>query len=142
MSGFGYLMAQGQPLTPTRFTANSFKELCKAILSHSVQISITTEMTDEERRKEKQKLYWFSAPTQQAGQRRIVDNMAACAFGCADIDESSPGAMQSLLVPLRHHSVLVYQTASHTAANPRKRIDSELTSLVESNERRAVGESA
>ncbi|HHB9108090.1 TPA: DUF927 domain-containing protein, partial [Klebsiella pneumoniae] len=140
MSGFGYLMAQGQPLTPARFTANSFKELCKAILSHSVQISITTEMTDEERRKEKQKLYWFSAPTQRAGQRRIVGNMAACAFGCADIDESSPGAMQTLLVSLRHHSVLVYQTASHTAASPRMRIVYEFSRLVEPDERRAVCE--
>lgn len=140
MSGFGYLMAQGQPFTPARFTANSFKELCKAILSHSVQISITTEMTDEERRKEKQKLYWFSAPTQRAGQRRIVGNMAACAFGCADIDESSPGAMQTLLVSLRHHSVLVYQTASHTAASPRMRIVYEFSRLVEPDERRAVCE--
>ncbi|WKM73966.1 DUF927 domain-containing protein [Klebsiella oxytoca] len=142
MSGFGYLMAQGQPLTPARFTANSFKELCKAILSHSVQISITTEMTDEERRKEKQKLYWFSAPTQQAGQRRIVGNMAACAFGCADIDESSPGAMQTLLVSLRHHSVLIYQTASHTAASPRMRIVYEFSRLVEPDKRRAVCEAA
>lgn len=142
MSGFGYLMAQGQPLTPARFTANSFNDLCNAILSHSVQISITGKMTDEERRKEKQKLYWFSAPTQQAGQRRIVDNMAACAFGCADIDESSPGAMQALLVSLRRHSVLVYQTASHTAASPRMRIVYEFSRLVEPDERRAVCEAA
>lgn len=140
MSGFGYLMAQGQRLTPARFTANSFSDLCKAILSHSVQISITGKMTDEERRKEKQKLYWFSAPTQQAGQRRIVGNMAACSFGCADIDESSPGAMQALLVSLRRHSVLVYQTASHTAASPRMRIIYEFSRLVEPDERRAVCE--
>lgn len=142
MSGFGYLMAQGQPLTPARFTANSFNDLCKAILSHSVQISITGKMTDEERRKEKQKLYWFSAPTQQAGQRRIVGNMAACSFGCADIDESSPGAMQALLVSLKRHSVLVYQTASHKAASPRMRIVYEFSRLVEPDERRAVCEAA
>lgn len=142
MSGFDYLMAQGQPLTPARFTAKSFNDLCKVILSHSVRISITGKMTDEERRKEKQKLYWFSAPTQQAGQRRIVGNMAACAFGCADIDESSPGAMQALLASLNRHSVLVYQTASHTAAIPRMRIVYEFSRLVEPDERRAVCEAA
>lgn len=46
-------------------------------------------MTDEERRKEKQKLYWFSATTQQDGQRRKPENMAPCAFGMLDIDGST-----------------------------------------------------
>lgn len=138
MSGFDHLMEQGQKRTPARFTANSFSDLCKAILSHRVQISITPEMTDEERRKEKQKLYWFSAPTQKAGQRRIVANMAACAFGSLDIDESTPGAIKALTPILTRRSVMVYTTASHTAEAPRLRIVCELSKPIEPAERGAV----
>ncbi|WP_337063718.1 DNA primase family protein [Raoultella ornithinolytica] len=141
MSGFDYLMDQGQSLTPARFTANSFSDLCKVILSKRAQISITDGMTDEARKAEKQKLYWFSAATQQAGQRRIVDNMAACAFSMLDIDGSSPGAITALSPVFRQHSLLVYQTASHAAAEPRLRIVCELSSPVESDGRRPVSES-
>lgn len=138
MSGFDHLMEQGQKRTPARFTANSFSDLCNAILSHRVQISITSEMTDEERRKEKQKLYWFSAPTQKAGQRRIVANMAACAFGSLDIDESTPGAIKALTPVLTRRSVMVYTTASHTAEAPRLRIVCELSRPIEPAERGAI----
>ncbi|EEJ6665266.1 DUF927 domain-containing protein [Salmonella enterica subsp. enterica] len=131
-------MEQGQKRTPARFTANSFSDLCNAILSHRVQISITSEMTDEERRKEKQKLYWFSAPTQKAGQRRIVANMAACAFGSLDIDESTPGAIKALTPVLTRRSVMVYTTASHTAEAPRLRIVCELSRPIEPAERGAI----
>ncbi|MFC0139679.1 hypothetical protein ACFFJN_06125 [Erwinia mallotivora] len=140
MSEFNYLLEQGQKRTPARFTANSFSDLSKAILSKRVQISITPEMTKAERRKEKEKLWWFSPPTKEAGQRRIVSNMAACTFGGADIDDSTPGAIQMLIPVLKRYSMLVYQTASHTAENPRLRIVPEYSRLVEPEERRAIGE--
>ncbi|EAP8457965.1 DNA primase [Salmonella enterica] len=141
MSGFDYLMDQGQRLAPARFTANNFSDLCKAILSKRAQISITDGMTDEARKAEKQKLYWFSAATQQDGQRRKPENMAACAFSMLDIDGSSPGAITALSPVFRQHSLLVYQTASHTAEEPRLRIVCELSSPVESDGRRPVSES-
>ncbi|EAM2971685.1 DNA primase [Salmonella enterica] len=141
MSGFDHLMDRGPKRTPARFTANSFSDLCKAILSHRVQISITAEMSDEERRKEKQKLYWFSATTQQEGLRRKPENMAPCAFGMLDIDGSTPGAITALVPVFRQYSMLVYQTASHTADEPRLRIVCELSRAVESDGRRKTGES-
>lgn len=98
-------------------------------------------MTDEERRKEKQKLYWFSATTQQDGQRRKPENMAPCAFGMLDIDGSTPGAITALVQVFRRYSMLVYQTASYTTDEPRLRIVCELSRAVESDYRRATGES-
>lgn len=138
MSGFDYLMDRGQKLAPARFTASSFSDLCKAILSHPVQLSITPEMEDEKRRTEKQTLYWFSAPTQKAGQRRIVANMAACSFGSLDIDESTRGAIKALTPILTRRSMMVYTTASHTAAAPRLRIVCELSRPIEPAERGAI----
>jgi putative DNA primase/helicase len=138
MSGFDHLMDKGPKTTPARFTANNFSDLCKAILSHPVQLSITSEMSDEERRNEKQKLYWFSAPTQKAGQRRTVENMAACAFGSLDIDDSTPGAIAALMPVLTRRSVMTYTTASHTADAPRLRIVCELSRSVEPAERGAA----
>lgn len=137
---FNYLMDQGQKRTPASFTANSFSDLCNDILSHHVQISITQGMTNEERRNEKCKLFWFSASTQKAGQRRIVKNMAACAFGGLDIDDSTVGAIEKLQTILNHHSIMVYQTASHTTENPRLRIVCEFSRLVEPDERPTVCE--
>lgn len=140
VSEFNYLLEQGQKRTPARFTANCFSDLSNAILTHRVDISITPEMTKAERRKEKEKLWWFSPPTKEAGLRRIVSNMAACAFGGADIDDSTPGAIQILTPVLKRYSMLVYQTASHTAENPRLRIVPEYSRLVEPEERRTTGE--
>ncbi|WP_143807607.1 hypothetical protein [Pantoea septica] len=105
-----------------------------------MQISITPEMTKAERRKENEKLRWFSLPTKEARLRRIVSNMAACAFGGTDIDDSTPGAIQMLMPVLKRYSMLVYQTASHTAENPRLRIVPEYSRLVEPKERQATGE--
>lgn len=139
-SGFDYLMDRGQKRTPARFTGNSFSDLCKAILAHRVNISITAEMTAEERRKEKQKLYWFSAPTQQTGQRRVVQNMAPCAFGMLDIDESTHGAARTLMKISERYSLLVYQTASHTSSAPRLRLVCEFSRRVRPDERRAICE--
>lgn len=138
MNGFDYLMDQGQKIAPARFTASNFSDLCKAILSHRVEISIASDTSDEERRNEKQKLYWFSAPTQNAGQRRIVKNMAACTFGSLDIDDSTRGAIAALTPVLTRHSMMIYTTASHTAEAPRLRIVCELSRPVEPEERGAI----
>ncbi|CND45385.1 hypothetical protein [Yersinia pseudotuberculosis] len=135
-----YLLEQGQNLTPARFTANSFLDLNNAILGHRVNICITAEMTAEEKRKEKAKLFWFAPPTLEAGMRRKVGNMAPCAFGGLDIDASTPGAIKVLTPTLKRYSLFAYQTASHTAENPRLRLVPEYSRLVEPEERLAVGE--
>lgn len=141
MSGFDYLMDKGQKTAPARFTANCFSDLCKAILSHPVQISITAEMTDAERKAEKRKLYWFSAATKEVGQRRKPENIARCSFGMLDIDGSTPGAIQALAPVMAQYSVLTYHTASWTAAEPRVRLVCELSRAVDAADRKALGQS-
>ncbi|TQI77974.1 uncharacterized protein (DUF927 family) [Serratia fonticola] len=135
-----FLCAQGQRLTPELRTANNFADFSTFILSKRVDISISPEMTKDERRKEKAKLFWFSPPTRSKGVRRKVENMDACAFGSADIDDSTPDAIKALTPVLQRYSVLVYQTASHTPANPRLRIVPEYCRPVAPAERRTVGE--
>lgn len=140
MSGFDYLMARGNPKTPATSTADNFDAFAQAILAKRVQITITADMTKEQRRAEKRKLYWFSPPTQQVGQRRIAANMAPCAFGGADIDESTPDAIRALTPVLKRYSVMAYQTASNTDTVPRLRIVPEYSRPVEPKERSTIGE--
>lgn len=141
MSGFDYLMDRGQKRNPARYPAHNFAELCEQILAHRVAIAMTSTMSDAERKAEKRKQYWFSAATQQEGQQRNVQNMAPCAFGMLDIDGSTPGAIQALLSVIAQYSVLTYQTASWTAAEPRVRLVCELSRAVAAADRKALGQS-
>lgn len=135
-----YLLARGNPRTPATSTANSFADFSMSILSKRVEISITPAMTDEERRQEKRKLYWFAPPTKQAGQRRVVANMAPCPYGCLDIDEATPGAIPVLLDRLGPYSAFAYQTASHTPEAPRLRVVFEYSRVVTAADRGIVSE--
>ncbi|HBE9179947.1 TPA: DNA primase [Serratia fonticola] len=140
MMAFNYLLAQGNPRTPATSTANSFADFSTSILSKRVEISITPGMADEERRQEKRKLHWFAPPVKQAGQRRIVSNMAPCPYGCLDIDEATPGAIPVLLDRLGPYSGFAYQTASHTPEVPRLRVVFEYSRAVTAAERGIVSE--
>lgn len=135
-------MARGNTRSPATFTAHSFTGLCDAILSKRVKISMPadedTKDSRDARRKEKQKLYWFAAPMKDPQGQRIVENMAACAFGFADIDKSTPGAMKKLGASLSGVSALIYTTASHTLHCPRMRLVYEFSRMVEPGERTKV----
>ncbi|ENW0691818.1 DNA primase, partial [Salmonella enterica] len=144
MTGFDYLMAKGNPDFPDRHNAKNFDELCNAILTHRVQISINEAMTSDERRTEKSKLMWFSAATRPDAtgeeRRRKPENIAPCAFGMLDVDGCSPGALVYLLPVSARHSVLMYRTASYTDEKPRIRLVFELSRAVEAADRKSLGE--
>ncbi len=147
MTGFDYLMTKGDARNqtfPPRHTAKDFNELCDAILTHRVQISINDTMTTDERKAEKRKLYWFSAATRPDADgeesRRKPENIAPCAFGMLDVDGCSPGALVYLLPVSARHSVLMYRTASYTDEEPRIRLVCELSRAVSANDRKALGE--
>ncbi|SQJ28891.1 Uncharacterised protein [Salmonella enterica subsp. enterica] len=137
MSGFDHLMEQGQKRTPARFTANSFSDLCNAILSHRVQISITSEMTDEERRKKSRNC------TGSLHQRRKPGSVVLWR-----IWRHVPSALWTLTRALRRNksSHTSFNTsfcdglhdASHTAEAPRLRIVCELSRPIEPAERGAI----
>ncbi|WP_426576567.1 hypothetical protein ACP179_19495 [Xenorhabdus stockiae] len=133
-----FLIARGNPKTPPLGTTNSFAEFSQFILSKRAEIAILPGMNSTARNDEKRKLYWFAPPTKQKGMLRRVGNMAACAFGCADIDESTPGAAAALVPVLTRYSMLMYHTASSTPENPRIRLVCEFSRLVEPDERRAI----
>ncbi|MDJ6849822.1 DUF927 domain-containing protein [Salmonella enterica] len=144
MTGFDYLMAKGNPAFPERHNAKDFNELCDAILTCRVQISINDTMTDTERKAEKRKLYWFSAATRPDAtgeeRRRKPENIAPCAFCMLDVDGCSQGALTYTLPVAARHSVLMYRTASYTDGEPRIRLVCELSRTVEANDRKALGE--
>ncbi|MDE9482992.1 DUF5906 domain-containing protein [Xenorhabdus bovienii] len=134
-----FLLARGNTKTPALVAKNSFFEFSQFILSKRAGIAILPGMNSKARNEEKKKLFWFAPPTKKKGMPRRVDNMAACAFGCADIDESTPGAAAALTTVLTRYSMLMYHTASSTLANPRIRLVCEYSRLVEPDERRAIG---
>ncbi|EJQ8321118.1 DNA primase [Salmonella enterica] len=146
MTGFDYLMAKGDKNTayPQRHNAKDFNELCNAILTHRVQISINETMTQEERKAEKRKLMWFSAATRPDAtgeeRRRKPENIAPCAFGMQDVDGCSPQALSYILPVSARHSVLMYCTASYTDEEPRFRLVFELSRAVEAKDRKRLGE--
>ncbi|KLU14164.1 MULTISPECIES: DNA primase family protein [Xenorhabdus] len=133
-----FLLARGNPQNPALGTKSSFLAFSEFILSKRVEIAILPGMNNKARNEEKKKLYWFAPPTKKKGMRRRVDNMAACAFGCADIDESTPNAAAALMPVLAQYSMLMYHTASSTKENPRIRLVYESSRLVEPDERRAI----
>ncbi|WP_323861207.1 hypothetical protein [Xenorhabdus szentirmaii] len=133
-----FLIAQGDPLTPARMTKNSFTAFGEYILSKQVEITIVPGMNSDERNTEKKKLFWFAPPTKNKGMRRRKGNMASCAFGCADIDESTPDAAAALMPVLEWYSMLMYHTASSTPENPRIRLVCEYSRLVSPDERQAI----
>ncbi|EBA0806630.1 DNA primase [Salmonella enterica] len=146
MTGFDYLMAKGDEHTayPQRHNAKNFDELCNAILTHRVQISINEAMTSDECRAEKSKLMWFSAATRPGAtgeeRRRKPENIAPCAFGMQDIDGCSPQALPYILPEAARYSVLMYRTASYTDEKPRIRLVFELSRAVEAADRKSLGE--
>lgn len=145
MTGFDYLMVKGNPAFPERHNAKDFNELCDAILTHRVQISINETMTDTQRKEEKRKLYWFSAATRPDAtgeeRRRRPENIAPCAFGMLDVDACTPGALTYTLPVVAKYSALMYRTASHTDDEPRIRLVCELSRAVSADARKALGES-
>ncbi|EIY7581781.1 DNA primase [Salmonella enterica] len=146
MTGFDYLMAKGDDhkAYPQRHNAKNFDELCNAILTHRVQISINEAMTSDERRAEKSKLMWFSAATRPGAtgeeRRRRPENIAPCAFGMQDIDGCSPQALPYILPEAARYSVLMYRTASYTDEKPHIRLVFELSRAVEAKDRKGLGE--
>lgn len=146
MTGFDYLMAKGDEHTayPQRHNAKNFDELCNAILTHCVQISINEAMTSDERRAEKSKLMWFSAATRPGAtgeeRRRKPENIAPCAFGMLDVDGCSPQALPYILLEAARYSVLMYRTASYTDEKPHIRLVFELSRAVEAKDRKGLGE--
>lgn len=146
MTGFDYLMAKGDEnkAYPQRHNAKNFDELCNAILTHCVQISINEAMTSGERKAEKRKLMWFSAATRPGAtgeeRRRKPENIAPCAFGMLDVDGCSPQALPYILPEAARYSVLMYRTASYTDEKPRIRLVFELSRAVEAKDRKGLGE--
>ncbi|CDH23208.1 DNA primase family protein [Xenorhabdus bovienii] len=135
----GFLFARGNARTPALLVESSFLAFSEYILSKRVEIAIVPDMNKAERRTEKARLYWFAPPTKKKGMPRKAENMASCAFGCADIDESTPNAAAALMPVLERYSMLIYHTASSTLANPRIRLMYEHSRLVKPDERRAIG---
>ncbi|OTA18181.1 DNA primase [Xenorhabdus beddingii] len=134
-----FLLARGNTNAPALVAKSSFLEFSQVILSKRAEIAIVPGMNGKARNEEKKKLFWFAPPTKQKGMPRRVGNMAACAFGCADIDESTPNAAAALMSVLTRYSMLMYHTASSTPENPRIRLVCEYSRLVEPDERRAIG---
>ncbi|MEY0287865.1 primase-like DNA-binding domain-containing protein [Providencia rettgeri] len=136
-----FTFAKGDVRLPEVLVKNSFKEFAEFIIAQKAEIAISAEMNREQKRAEKAKLFWFASPMKKSGIQRIKKNMAPCAFGCGDIDESTPGAINALMPVLSRYSMLTYQTASHTAESPRVRYVCEFSRLVEPKERKAISES-
>ncbi|HEM8846779.1 TPA: DNA primase [Proteus mirabilis] len=137
-----FTFARGDARLPDVLTKSSFKSFSEFIIANTVKIAISPDMTKDQKKAEKAKLFWFAAPLKTAGTRRIKKNMAACLFGCGDIDESTPGAIAALMPVLSRYSMLVYQTASYTPENPRIRFVCEFSRLVEPPECESVCKAA
>ena len=136
-----FTFARGDVRLPEVLIKNSFKEFAEFIIAQKSEIAISPEMSREQKRAEKAKLFWFASPMKKSGIQRIKKNMAPCAFGCGDIDESTPGAINALMPVLSRYSMLTYQTASHTEESPRVRYVCEFSRLVKPKERKAISES-